>query len=516
MKKYALISVSDKTGIETIAIELEKLGYTILSTSNTFKHLSQFCQAVVEISELTGFPEILDGRVKTLHPVIHAGILSDRKNEAHRKTMTEMGIENIDIVIVNLYPFEKTRADSSSTHEKIIENIDIGGPSLIRAASKNYRYVAALTDPRDYQPTVELLKRNPHIPEEWSSYLAFKAFSMVSGYDAMIADYFDKLETNRARNIAVPDYLELSALHTMSLRYGENPHQQAGFYSSRQKGGWTQLHGKELSFNNLLDMDAGFRAIRLFTEPTVIIIKHCNPCGIGSAFTLSDAYKKAFETDTISPFGGIVIVNRVLDLETAVSINKTFTEILIAPGFQDGVLEVLQKKKDRRLIQYNHAWLEKPTNNLQIKTLFWGYLVQQWDLVNDDISTWRVVSARQPSQYEFDALLFAWKVVAILKSNAIAITTDDRTLGLGLGQTSRIDSTDIAVMRAKKFGHDLSRAVCASDGFFPFRDSIDELYQHGIKAMIQPGGSKGDDEVIQACNELDIAMVFTGVRHFKH
>lgn len=265
-----------------------------------------------------------------------------------------------------------------------------------------------------------------------------------------------------------------------------------------------------------MDIDAGFRAIRLFTEPTVIILKHCNPCGIGSGFTLSDAYRNAFATDTVSPFGGIVIVNRSLDLETAIHINKIFTEIIIAPGYQDGVLEVLQKKKDRRLIEYKPGWLEKPVNSVELKTMTWGYLLQQWDLVNEDISTWRVVSRRQPSPYEFDAMVFGWKTVAILKSNAIALTTDDKTLGLGIGQTSRIDSTAIAIMKAKRFKHDLSVAACASDGFFPFRDSIDELYQHGIKAIIQPGGSKGDDEVIQACNELDIAMVFTGVRHFKH
>lgn len=516
MKKYAIISVSDKSGIEQVALGLEKLGYTILSTSNTYKHLCQFCADPVEISSLTKFPEILDGRVKTLHPVIHAGILANRDDEKHLQTLSELGIDTIDVVIVNLYPFEKVRADSKSTHEEIIENIDIGGPTLIRAAAKNYKYVSVITDPKDYEPSLELLKRNKSLPEEWSSYLAQKAFTMVSAYDSMIADYFEKLETNRARNIVVPDHFDLSCLHTMSLRYGENPHQQAGFYSCSKKGGWTLLHGKELSFNNLLDVDAGFRAIRLFTEPTVIILKHCNPCGVGSAFTLSEAYRNAFNTDTISPFGGIIIVNRVLDLETAILINKIFTEIIIAPGYQDGVLEVLQKKKDRRLIQYNTGWLEKPSNTLELKTLYWGYLLQQWDLVNDDISTWRVVTSRQPSQYEFDAMTFGWKVVSILKSNAIAITTDDRTIGMGIGQTSRIDSTDIAIMRAKKFGHDISKAICASDGFFPFRDSIDELYQQGIKAIIQPGGSKGDEDVIHACNELDIAMVFTGVRHFRH
>lgn len=515
MTKYALISVSDKTGIETLATELEALGYIILSTSNTAKHLRQFCRTLVQVSDLTGFPEILDGRVKTLHPKIHAGILADRSNDAHQRTLQEHGIGHIDIVVVNLYPFSTVRMKENSTHNEIIENIDIGGPSLIRAAAKNYRYVTVLTDPKDYTPTLEHLKQSTEVPECWSSYLAQKAFARVSQYDAVIADYFDEFRSEAVPDTGVAPFIDLSISLTQNLRYGENPHQKAGFYTAR-KDGWEVLHGKELSFNNILDIDSSLRAIRLFQEPTVIIVKHCNPCGIGSGATLSDAYRKAFATDTVAPFGGIVVVNRSLDLETAVMINRIFTEIIIAPGYDAGVLDVLMKKKSRRLISYQPSMLAKPGNSMEIKTMMWGYLVQDWDLVSESMDSWNVVTQRQPSQKEFDAMLFGWKAVSLLKSNAIALALPDQILGFGIGQTSRIDSTSISIWKAKKFGHDLTHAVCASDGFFPYRDSIDELYQSGIKAVIQPGGSKGDEECIKACDELDMAMVFTGYRHFRH
>lgn len=514
MTKYALISVSDKSGIETLAMELESLGYTILSTSRTAKHLKQFCHSLVQVSDLTGFPEILDGRVKTLHPKIHGGILADRTNNAHLSTLQQHQIGLIDIVVVNLYPFHAVRHQENSTHREIIENIDIGGPTLIRAAAKNYSQVTVLTDPKDYTPTLEHLKQSSELPECWSAYLAQKAFAMLSRYDAEIADYFEQLGAETADK-EVPPHIDLSCSLLSSLRYGENPHQKAGFYSDKRQG-WEVVHGKELSFNNILDIDASLRAIRLFSEPTVVIIKHCNPCGIGSGVNLAEAYKKAFATDTVAPFGGIVVVNRSLDLETAVMINRIFTEIIIAPGYEPGVLEVLQKKKSRRLIRYSLTLLEKPANPLEIKTLTWGYLAQDWDLVNEGIENWQVVTQKQPTQEEFKALIYGWKAVSLLKSNAIVLARADRVLGFGIGQTSRIDSTALAIWKAKKYGHDLNGAVCASDGFFPYRDSIDEVYQHGIRAIIQPGGSKGDEECIQACNELDLSMVFTGVRHFRH
>jgi phosphoribosylaminoimidazolecarboxamide formyltransferase/IMP cyclohydrolase len=515
MKKYALISVSDKNGIEVLAIQLENFGYTILSTSNTAKHLKQYCHSLVQVSELTGFPEILDGRVKTLHPIIHAGILADRANPAHVQTLEEHGIGAIDVVVVNLYPFAEVRKKESASHSEIIENIDIGGPSLIRAAAKNYTSVCVLTDPKDYAPTLEYLKLGQGLPSSWSSYLARKAFALVSNYDAGITDYFQKLEADTASINQVPPFINLSCSLVSELRYGENPHQQAGFYTNQPKG-WDVIHGKELSFNNYMDIDASLRAIRLFQEPTVAIIKHCNPCGIGSGATLADAYEKAFATDTVSPFGGIVVVNRNLDLETAALINRIFTEIVIAPGYETGVLDMLRKKKDRRLISFEPDMLDKPVNPVEIKTLTWGYLAQDWDLVNETRETWKVVTIRQPSPQEMKALIFGWKAVSIVKSNAIVLAQEDRVLGFGIGQTSRIDSTSLAIWKAQKFGHDISKAICASDGFFPYPDSIAQLHQLGIKAIIQPGGSKGDEDCIKACNELDISMVFTGYRHFRH
>lgn len=513
MKKYALISVSDKTGIETLAMQLESLGYTILSTSNTAKYLKPFCPSLVQVSELTDFPEILDGRVKTLHPKIHAGILANRTDATHMRTIAEHGIERIDIVAVNLYPFAAVRKKEGSSHAEIVENIDIGGPSLIRAAAKNYAQVCVLTDPVDYPGTLEHLKQG--VPESWSSYLAQKAFAMVSRYDADIADYFLHRGKDTVSPSPIPPRIDVHSQQQGELRYGENPHQQAGFYSAMQKG-LCILHGKELSFNNYVDIDASLRAIRLFEAPTVVIIKHTNPCGIGSGATLGEAYEKAFATDTLSPFGGIVVVNRSLDMDTAKQINRIFTEIIIAPGYEPEVLDMLRKKKDRRLISYEPEMLGKPVNPLEIKTLTWGYLAQEWDLVADSQETWRVVTERQPSQKEMNAMNFGWKAVSVIKSNGIVLAKEDMVIGFGIGQTSRIDSTSIAIWKAQKFEHELSGAVCASDGFFPYRDSIDELHKHGIKAIIQPGGSKGDEECINACNELGITMVFTGYRHFRH
>lgn len=513
MKKYALISVSDKTGIETLAIELEKLGYTILSTSNTATYLKQFCHSLEQVSDITRFPEILDGRVKTLHPSIHGGILANRNNGDHQRTLAEHGIEPIDVVVVNLYPFAAVRNSEGSTHSRIIENIDIGGPSLIRAAAKNYAQVTVLVDPLDYEPTLEHLKQSGKLPEEWSSYLAQKAFALVSGYDANIADYFIKRQANPEQQI--PALINLSYPLINPLRYGENPHQKAGFYGDKHSG-WEVLHGKELSFNNLLDIDSALRAIRLFSEPTVAIIKHCNPCGIGSGKTLADAYAKALATDTGAPFGGIVVVNRTLDLETATLINRIFTEIIIAPDYDEDVLGFLHKKKNRRLIRYPLAMLQKQQNLLEIKTLGWGYLAQEWDMVNENQDDWKVVTEKQPTPQEMKALEYGWKAAAIIKSNAIVLAREDRVLGFGSGQTSRIDSTQLAIWKTGKFGHNLKGAICASDGFFPYRDTIDEVFKHGITAIIQPGGSNGDEECIKACNELGITMVFTGTRHFRH
>lgn len=515
MMRFALITVSNKTGVEALAQGLEKLGYTVLSTANTAKYLRDKGCEVHEVSDVTGFPEILDGRVKTLHPVIHAGILADRDNSEHLRILEELKISPIDIVAVNLYPFEQTRNKPGVSQTEIIENIDIGGPALLRAAAKNFRNVLVLADPADYAPTLDLLQDQGSVPDAWRAKLAQKAFDLVSHYDALIADYLGGLDKNDKDRTDLPQTYDLHCKLVSPLRYGENPHQRAGYYTDRPQG-WTVLHGKELSFNNLLDLDSSFRALRLFAQPTVVITKHCNPCGLACANDLNTAWRKAFATDPLSPYGGIVAVNRELDLSTAQQIDQIFTEIIIAPAYAEGVLDFLKKKKNRRLIRYEEGFLATPGSPWELKHLLCGYLVQEWDRVDENPAEWKVVTNRQPSPKELEALIFAWKVVSLLRSNAIAITTSDCTLGLGSGQTSRIDSTFLALHKASKFGLDLSQAVCASDGYFPFRDSVDELHRRGIKAIVQPGGSKADPEVIQACNELGMAMVFTSYRHFRH
>lgn len=514
MKKYALISLSDKSGCGELARELEQLGYAILSTSNTAKHLRGYCSTVKEVSDLTGFPEILDGRVKTLHPKVHAGILADRSKPEHIATLSQHGIQAIDIVVVNLYPFEQTLARKDATPEELVENIDIGGPSLIRAAAKNHAGVIVLTDPADYQPTLQYLRDGQTVPLGWRKYLAAKAFALTARYDALIAGYFER-EDASGNPVEQAPVLRIDEALRMPLRYGENPHQAGAYYCDGDPG-WQKLHGKEMSFNNLLDMDAALGTLRLFTQPTVVIVKHCNPCGIGSADTLSEAYAKAFAADTASPFGGIVALNRVLDMDAAREINAIFTEIILAPDFAEGVMDFLRKKKDRRVIRFDPEVLSHPSADKEVKPLRRGYLVQDWDDPGLDAPDWTDVCNRTATQEQREALAWAWKVVSRLRSNAIAVTTSDRVLGLGIGQTSRIDSVSIALNHAARYGHSTKGAVCASDGFFPYRDGVDTLAAAGITAIVQPGGSKSDIEVINACNEHGIAMLFTGRRHFRH
>ncbi len=515
MKRYALISVSDKTGVETLARELETLGFTILSTSGTARYLKEFCSDIVSVSDVTGFPEILDGRVKTLHPCIHAGILADRSESSHLDALASLGIDRIDLVAVNLYPFRETRQKPGAQQKEIIENIDIGGPSLLRAAAKNHAGVIVLCDPEDYAPVLQQLRESKEVSMDSRVRLARKAFQHVAAYDGEIARYFLNLEQPAPDTAEPPLQLEINATREAVLRYGENPHQHAAIYSNGQSG-IDQLHGLELSFNNHLDIDSTLRSLRLFATPTVVITKHCNPCGIGCADRLTEAYQQAFSADTQSPFGGIVGLNRALDIQTAQLINQVFTEIIIAPDYEAGVLDFLRKKKNRRLIRYDASLMEQPQNPWELKHLLHGWLLQSGDQINEDPQTWQTVSKRCPSPAELKALSFSWKVASLLRSNAIALTGVDRVYGLGAGQTSRIDSLQLAVWKARKFGHDLNGAVCASDGFFPFRDSIDELNACGIKAIIQPGGSKGDEEVIAACDSYGMAMVFTGSRHFRH
>jgi len=520
MKRYALISVSDKGGIDLLAAELIKLGFGIISTGGTAKFLSEKGLDVTQVSDWTGFPEIMDGRVKTLHPKVHGGILADLDNPAHLAAIQELSISPIAIVVVNLYPFARTVANPASTEEEIIENIDIGGPTLIRSAAKNFKHVVILTEPEDYAETLSQLQKQGTTAFTWRKQLAWRAFAHVESYDHAIADYFQASVQTCSTEQPAADELQLKKLEisvpiVQTTRYGENPHQKAGYFSQNTNG-WQQLHGKPLSYNNLLDLDAALRGILLFDKPTVMIFKHTNPCGIGSGDSLLEAYQKAFDTDPLSPFGGIIIVNRPLDLETVNKINEIFTEIIIAPTYDNAALELLKKRKDRRLVSYNPELVRAERPELEVKSIISGYLVQEWDKTITLEDGWHIVTTNQPTPLEMEALRFAWRTVSLLKSNAIVLTAHDRTFGLGIGQTSRIDSTEIAIRKALFFSHDLATAVCASDGFFPFRDSIELIATQGIKAVIQPGGSKGDEDVIAACNKLNISMIMTGVRHFRH
>lgn len=520
MRRYALISVSDKTNIDLLAKELVSLGFDIISTGGTAKFLAEKGVPTIQITDWTGFPEIMDGRVKTLHPKVHGGILADIDIQAHLDIMEKLDIKPIEVVVVNLYPFAKTVANPASTEEEIIENIDIGGPTLIRSAAKNFKHVVILTETDDYNETIEQYKAQDSTSYAWRKELAYRAFVHVESYDKAIADYFRKSLERVESDQSTEDELQLRELEIaapliQTMRYGENPHQKAGYFSNTTKG-WQQLHGKPLSYNNLLDLDAAMKGIMLFEQPTVMIFKHTNPCGIGCGNDLLEAYQKAFDTDPLSPFGGIVISNRTMDIETVNKINEIFTEIIIAPEFDNAAFELLRKRKDRRLVSYNKQILISERPELEVKSIISGFLVQEWDKEITNEQNWKVVTEKQPTPVEMEAMRFAWRTVSILKSNAICLTSNDRTYGLGIGQTSRIDSTEIAIKKAQHFGHDLTTAVCASDGFFTFRDSVELLSKYGIKAVIQPGGSKGDEDVIAACNELNISMIMTGMRHFRH
>ncbi|HNX01093.1 MAG TPA: bifunctional phosphoribosylaminoimidazolecarboxamide formyltransferase/IMP cyclohydrolase [Candidatus Cloacimonadota bacterium] len=507
--RKALISVSDKTGIFDLATALYKMDFEIISTGGTAKLLRENGIPVTLVSDLTGFPEIMDGRVKTLHPLIHGGILADRDEKAHMKKAEELNIPMIDIVVVNLYPFKQTLLKEDVTLPEIIENIDIGGPSLIRAAAKNFKYVSILTDPNDFFAFIDQYYLNGEPTFEFRKYLAGKAFAHTADYDTAIATYFKQDEI-------LPELIQVSLPKHDKLRYGENPHQQGAYYLDPAHACIKVLHGKTPSYNNYLDMDAALKLITNFKNPTTAILKHTNPCGIGSDKSLLQSYIKAFETDTSSPYGGIVVVNRSLDMETAEKINEIFTEIILAPDFPKPVLEKLMKKKDRRLVQYDMRKVMQLKEQRALQSCLGGLLVQQIDLGRDNNTEWKVVTKRHPLENETSAMIYGWKVVSMLKSNAIAFTTNERTFGMGTGQMSRIDSLEIAAKKAKEYGHNLKKSICASDGFFPFRDSIEALHKLGVKAVIQPGGSKSDEEVIKACDEFGITMIFTGMRHFRH
>jgi phosphoribosylaminoimidazolecarboxamide formyltransferase / IMP cyclohydrolase len=508
--RKALISVSDKTGIVDFARELHTLGVEIISTGGTHALLQANNIPAKQISELTGFPEILDGRVKTLHPAVHAGLLAVLDNPEHIEQMSRLGIESIDLIVVNLYPFEATVAKTGVSLEEAIENIDIGGPTMLRSAAKNYKFTAAIIDPMRYQPFLdEMRATSGSISEETSFSLAREVFRRTSQYDTAITSYLDA----RSDRSALPSSFSFALPKAMDLRYGENPHQQAALYGEFLKY-FKKLHGKELSFNNIIDANAAANLLSEFDEPTVVIVKHTNPCGVGSAGSLLDAYRLAFATDTKAPYGGIIAVNRELDLEAAEAMNAIFTEIIIAPSFGPGVLEFLMKKKDRRLIALQPSVTTGPA--LDIRSVVQGLLVQTQDVKKTDASDLTIVTKRSPSEEELQALLFGWKVVKHVKSNAIVYAGPNRTLGIGAGQMSRIESSKIAVQKAAEEHVPLKGSIVASDAYFPFADGLLEAVQAGATAVIQPGGSVRDSEVIAAANEHNLAMVFTGVRHFRH
>jgi phosphoribosylaminoimidazolecarboxamide formyltransferase/IMP cyclohydrolase len=506
----ALISVSDKTGVVEFARVLHGLGVEIISTGGTMKTLKEAGIPVVYVSEITGFPEIMDGRVKTLNPYIHGGILAIRDNPDHVQAMRHHKIKGIDMVVVNLYPFRQTVAKPDVTLGEAVENIDIGGPAMIRAAAKNFAYVAVVVNPANYGLIADELTKKGEISQEIRMELAREAYSHTAEYDACIARYLaGQLGQGR-----FPARLQLVFDKVQDLRYGENPHQQAAFY--REQGfsgpgvaGARQLHGKELSFNNIVDLEAAFNIVNEFAAPAATIIKHTNPCGTGTGNSLAAAYAKAYEADPVSAFGGIIGLNREVDKATAEQIGQLFAEAVIAPGYSAEALAVLSEKKNVRLLA---AEFGKSADAMDIKRISGGILVQDTD-AGDPAAKMTVVSKRQPTAAELEQLDFAWKVVKHVKSNAIVVAADNRTIGVGAGQMNRVGAANIALTQA---GEAAEGAVLASDAFFPFRDTVDAAAKAGITAIIQPGGSVRDEESIKAADEQGIAMVFTGVRHFKH
>lgn len=514
----ALISVSDKSGIVEFAKELSMLGVEIISTGGTYNKLKQAQIPAVEVSELTGFPECLDGRVKTLHPVIHAGLLAMRNNPSHMKQLDDLKIEPIDLVIVNLYPFKETILKEGVTRAEAVEKIDIGGPTMLRSAAKNYQDVAVVVDPKDYDKVLAELKEYGKVTLDTKLYLMHKVFMHTSAYDTMIADYI-KMERN---DKSFPETLTMTFEKIQDMRYGENPHQAAAFYREigKRKGSITdavQLNGKELSFNNINDTNGALELLKEFTEPTVVACKHGNPCGVGSADNIYDAWKKAFTADKVSIFGGIVVLNRQLSLDVAEEMINVFLEVVVAPSYEEKALELLKTKKNIRILQLYDIEVPQDDTAYDLKKVNGGLIVQTIDskLLADDL---KVVTNREPSDKEMEDLLFAWRVVKFVKSNGIALAKDKQTIGIGPGQVNRVWATKQSIEHAAELiGEDATKgAVLASDAFFPFDDCVEAAHRAGITAIIQPGGSIRDEDSIKKCNEYGIAMVFTGMRHFKH
>lgn len=510
--RRVLISVSDKTGIIPFAKELIKRDIEIISTGGTYRTLKEAGIDVIEVSEVTGFPEILDGRVKTLHPKVHGGLLAIRTNESHLKQIMEYGISLIDCVVVNLYPFQQTIEKKGVTEEEAIENIDIGGPTMIRSAAKNYRNVTVVVDPADYSLVLEEIKVSGNTSIQTRKKLASKAFHHTAYYDAVIASYFREQVQD-----PFPEQLALPLVKQQKLRYGENPHQLAAFYRDpfAQQGSIAlaeQLHGKELSYNNLNDAHAALEIVKEFTKPTVVAVKHTNPCGVGTGETILEAFEKAYEADPVSIFGGIVALNRPVDIKTAERMKAIFLEIILAPDFHEDALHLLKQKKNLRLLKVNLDQTEAD-NSLKFQSISGGLLVQQADQKVVTIQECQVVTERAPSPDEWEQLLFAFKVVKHVKSNAIVLAKDHMTLGIGAGQMNRVGAAKIAIEQA---GEKSKGAVLASDAFFPMPDTVEAAALAGVTAIIQPGGSIRDQDSIDEANKHGIAMVFTGVRHFKH
>lgn len=518
----ALISVYDKKGAVEFARGLMELGIEIVSTGGTAALLRQNGVAIEDVSEITGFPEMMDGRVKTLHPKIHGGILALRDHPEHVAQMRAHGIVPIDLVVVNLYPFEATVARGASFPE-IIEQIDIGGPTMVRAAAKNHVHVAVVVDPGDYGPIqAELRDGGGELSAETRFRLACKAFRHTARYDGAISNYLDSLDAER-RPAPLGQTVNFQFTKIQDLRYGENPHQRAAFYASEDGRGPSiararQVQGKELSFNNILDADAALRLVLEFSATAAVAIKHSNPCGVAlSNRSLADAFRKARASDPVSIFGGVIGFNRTVDEETAEELKEIFLEIVLAPGFAPGARAILSSAKrllNIRLLEVDMG--EKEDGGYDLRRVRGGLLVQDWDRGSVDVRSCKVVTERKPTEEEYEALDFAWRICRHVKSNAIVFASRDQVLGVGAGQMSRVDSAKLAVMRAQTHGLDLRGSVVASDAFYPFRDGVDEAAKAGARAVIQPGGSIKDNEVIGAANEHGMAMIFTGMRHFRH
>ncbi len=513
----ALISVSDKTGIVDFAKRLEKQGVEIISTGGTYKKLKEEGVKVKEISELTGFPECLDGRVKTLHPKVHAGILARRDKPEHMQQLQDLNISTIDFVVVNLYPFKQTILKDGVTREEAVENIDIGGPTMLRSAAKNYQDVTVITNPEDYEIVLKELEENGEVSKETKFRLMQEVFEHTANYDAMIANYLKE----QRKDESLPEKLTLTYEKVQDMRYGENPHQKAALYKEIGKceGSLTtatQLNGKELSFNNINDTNGALELLKEFEEPTVVACKHGNPCGVGSDADIYKAWRKAFEADKTSIFGGIVVVNREVTEQIATEMQEIFLEVVVAPSYSPKALEILKTKKNVRVLELPSISVKQKENAYDIKKINGGVIVQTID--SKLLDEYEVVTETKPTKEQLEDMLFTWKIVKYVKSNGIAIGKNKQSIGIGPGQVNRIWATKQAVEHGEELIEKgiTNGAVLASDAFFPFSDCVEEAHKAGIKAIIQPGGSIKDQDSIDKCNEYGITMIFTKMRHFRH